>query len=454
MRFTREEIARAVGGRLSGQDGFVVGVSTDSRSIGVGSLFVPIVAERDGHDFIDGALARGAAAFLTQHHDEREGAIEVADTLEALRLLGGAARSRIPGPVIGITGSSGKTSTKDLLAAILRGERPTAASEKSFNNEIGVPLTLCNAPDDADRAVIEMGARGVGHIAELCAVARPTIGVITNIGTAHRELFETSEATARAKAELLESLPATGTAVLNLDDEQYDLLRSRSACTVLRFSATGNVDADLVATNVVLDERLRAVFVARTPWGSADVRLSTSGAHQVANALAAIGAACSAGASLDAAVRGCAEATLSPWRMEVSEHPGVTVINDAYNANPSSMRAALDSLAALEGVGRRLAVLGTMAELGPDADRYHREIAEHATALGVTVLAVDEPRYGAPVVHGIDAALAALVAGEPALAGPSPAGPTVRVAILVKGSRVAGLERLALALNERLGGTP
>jgi UDP-N-acetylmuramoyl-tripeptide--D-alanyl-D-alanine ligase len=298
-----------------------------------------------------------------------------------------------------------------------------------------------------------MGARGVGHIAELCAVARPTIGVITNIGTAHRELFETSEATARAKAELLESLPATGTAVLNLDDEQYDLLRSRSACTVLRFSATGNVDADLVATNVVLDERLRAVFVARTPWGSADVRLSTSGAHQVANALAAIGAACSAGASLDAAVRGCAEATLSPWRMEVSEHPGVTVINDAYNANPSSMRAALDSLAALEGAGRRLAVLGTMAELGPDAERYHREIAEHAATLGVTVLAVDEPRYGAPVVHGIDGALASLVAREPALAGPSPTGPTVRVAILVKGSRVAGLERLALALNERLGGT-
>lgn len=438
MRFTRLEIAAAVDGVLTGSDGLVDGVSIDSRSLRNGMLFVPVVADRDGHQFI-GSVAGRAGAWLTMHPDGAEGEIAVLDTTVALQRLGSYARTRLSGAVIGVTGSAGKTSTKDLLAAALRAHGSAAASERSFNNELGVPLTLANAPGDAFAAVVEMGARGSGHIAGLCAIARPTVGIVTNIGTAHRELFGSAEGTALAKGELLQALPASGTAVLNLDDSMFDLLRGRTDAGVLTFSAESASGADLWASSIVLDDGLQARFRMDTPWGTANVRLGARGRHQVANALAAAGAALCVGCSLDEVTEGLSTNELSGMRMELVILPsGARIINDAYNANPGSTAAALDALAAMPAA-RRIAVLGVMAELGDDADVMHRETGERARALHVdAAITVDAPAYRLDDVRGVEGALAALH---------SFGAPRAGDVILVKGSRVAGLERLVEALT-------
>ena len=449
MRFTRREIADAVHGGLHGQDGLVVGATIDSREVTPGSLFVPVIAERDGHEFIGSARRAGAGAWLTSRSPDTgagssdgsdDGAIEVEDTTRALQLLGSYARGRMVPSVIGVTGSSGKTSTKDLIGAVLLTAGPAAISQKSFNNELGVPLTLVNAPDDARHAVVEMGARGTGHIAMLCEIARPTVGVVTNIGTAHRELFRSAEATAHAKGELLESLPSHGVAVLNHDDAMLGTLLDRTKCRALTFSSLGDNSADLVASAVSSDDELRATFRMSTPWGSANVSLSTRGLHQVDNALAAAGASLACGIPLSDVVRGLATGSLSPWRMEFHRLAnGAVILNDAYNANPSSMKAGLESLASIPAE-RRIAVLGTMAELGRDSARFHREVAEHVRRLAIDIaVSVDEPGYGSavPVVVGIEGAMRRLAE----LGAPGKGD-----AILIKGSRVAGLERLAQRL--------
>lgn len=438
MRWTRGAIAATVGGTLVGPDGPVDGVTIDSREVRPGMLFVPLVATRDGHDFIGAARDAGAAGWFTSRTDGAcavDGAIVVPDTAAALTALGRAARALLPDRVIGVTGSAGKTSTKDLAAAILRAHGPAAASAKSFNNELGVPLTLANAPEGAWAAVIEMGARGIGHIATLCSVARPTVGVVTNIGTAHLEMFGSARSIADAKGELLEALPVSGTAVLDLDGAMFEVLRAKTRAGLLSFSSSGSASADLRATEVTIDGTLRPSFRMETPWGSARVDVGARGAHQVANALAAAAASLVVGASIDEVVTGLATEELSSWRMELVEAPsGAVVLNDAYNANPASMAAALDALAALPGT-RRIAVLGTMAELGPDREPLHREVISRARALGIDlVLAVDEPAYGVESVGSIAAAverLGALGRGD---------------VVLVKGSRVAGLERLAALL--------
>jgi UDP-N-acetylmuramoyl-tripeptide--D-alanyl-D-alanine ligase len=443
MQFTRTEIARVVVGKLQGTDQSIDGVSIDSRSISRGALFVPIRADRDGHEFIDAAIAKGAGAFFTETASSNDGAILVDNCQVALAKLGNYARKRMTGPVIGVTGSSGKTSTKDLCAPILRLVAPAAASEKSLNNELGVPLTLVNAPADANWGVIEMGARGIGHIAYLCHIAEPTIGVITNIGTAHRELFKTDEMTAQAKGELLRSLTASGTAVLNLDDVQFSNLKSMTIANVVSFSAVGAAEADVVAEQIELSDDLRAAFHLKTPWGSARVELGVRGQHQVANALAAAAATLSAGVSIEHVVAGLKDPQRSPWRMELTTlATGALLLNDAYNANPSSMRAALESFAALPRT-RKIAVLGTMAELGDDAAAMHREVAAYARSLGIhEVVAVNEPRYLENIVADVAAA-------EQMLLSLGAAG--ANDAVMVKGSRMAGLEKLAAALIERFG---
>jgi UDP-N-acetylmuramoyl-tripeptide--D-alanyl-D-alanine ligase len=445
MQFTRMEIARAVNGELHGSDGLVVNASIDSRSISEGALFVPIRAERDGHDFIPSALERGAGAHLTEKATEVEGAIVVEDTQVALAELGKYARKRMHGAVVGITGSSGKTSTKDLCGPMLQAKDLAAVSEKSLNNELGVPLTLINAPHGAENGVLELGARGTGHIAYLCEIASPNIAIITNIGTAHRELFKTDEATAHAKGELLEMLPPSGTAVLNRDDRFFELLQGKTSARVLSFSIASVDKADLVAENVTMSPELYPSFDLRSPWGTVPVTLKVRGHHQIANTLAAAGAALAAGASLEHVASGIQQTHASPWRMELTElSSGTLLINDAYNANPSSMKVALDALAALDRE-RTVAVLGTMAELGDDADAMHLEVMEHARALGISqVLSINEPRYRTALVADFDAAEKWLMIHE--LIGPNDA-------ILVKGSRVAGLERLAHALVDRFGGT-
>jgi len=434
VKFTAAEVARATDGTVAEPDATtdIDGATQDSRAIWSGQLFVPLVAERDGHDFISNAVRAGAAAYLT-HHDvdaNSDGvAIHVPDTTTALRKLGRAARDKLSGPVVGITGSVGKTSTKDLLESALRTAGPTWASAKSFNNEIGVPLTLVNAPDDTQYTVVEMGARGIGHISLLCDIAAPTVGVVTTVAAAHTSEFGTVENIALAKSELVEALPAEGLAVLNGDNPLVSGMRSRTDATVITFGH--DVANDVRIESVALDDELRATFELATSWGKITAQPATRGAHMATNVAAAAAAALWLGAEPDAVSLGFAEAQPSPWRMEVAWSPaGALVINDSYNANPTSMRGALASLAGLPHA-RKVAVVGYMGELGIDEEEAHRQIAGEVLEAGFELLAVGTDLYGVaptpdPATH---------------LDGVGP-----ETAILVKGSRSAGLEKVAAAL--------
>jgi UDP-N-acetylmuramoyl-tripeptide--D-alanyl-D-alanine ligase len=427
MELRTAELAAAVGGRLDGPDVVVDGATQDSRAVHDGQLFVPIVAERDGHGFIEAAVANGAAAYFTVGPTAGATAIVVPDTTVALQAAGRLARSRLPDRVIGVTGSVGKTSVKDLLASVLAERWATAASVRSFNNELGVPLTLLDAPDGTEAVVVEMGARGVGHIADLCGIASPTVGVVTRVAAVHTEVFGHIDEIARAKGELVEALPVTGTAVLNAGDERVVAMASRTDATVLTYGLGGEV----IAEDVVVGDDLQPMFRLTTPWGRVAVHLAVRGVHQVENALAAAAAALVVDVDLAAVAAGLAGAGLSPWRMELDTSPdGVLVLNDAYNANPTSVSAALESLAALPA-RRRVAVLGVMAELGSLEAEAHAAIGEQARALGIRVVAVSAPAYGGEDVASVEEAVALLSdLGE-------------GDAVLVKGSRVAGLERLA-----------
>ena len=441
VRWTLDEIAAVTGGQVDGDGATVVdGLTQDSRDVQPGMLFVPLVAERDGHDFIADAVAAGASAYLTSRGPSGVdvGAVEVVDTQAALTALACEARSRLGAvPVVGITGSVGKTTTKDLLAAVLGRDRRVWASTRSFNNEIGVPITLLSAPDDAEALVVEMGSRGAGHIAELCRVARPTMGVVTTVGLSHTSELGSLAAVVSAKRELVEALPAAsdgGVAFLNAAVPEVLSMASGTGARVVTFGDGGEVHARALT----VDDELTPSFVLRSPGGDVAVRLGARGVHSVDNALAAAAVGIELGVSLEDVAAGLAEPTLSPLRMEVVRTAGgARLLNDTYNANPLSMRAALHSLAAL-AAQRRIAVLGTMAELGEFEAAEHAAIGSLAGQLGVEVITVDAPGYasgGGTFVEadGIDSALAALDD-----LGTLDAG----CAVLVKGSRVAGLERL------------
>ncbi len=421
------------------------GVSIDSRTLAPGDLFVAVRAGRDGHDFATAAVDAGARAVLVERVTGVAATeLVVPDTAAALLDLGRAARGRLTVPVTGITGSVGKTSTKDLAAAAAASRR-VVSSPRSFNNELGLPLTLANAPEDAEMVVLEMGARGPGHIAMLCQVAEPTIGVVTAVAAAHIEMFGDLDGVAKAKGELVEALPASGFAVLNGDDPRTRAMASRTSASTLLYAVeeaapgrsrlrAGSVSADVVAEEVTLDDELRPRFRLGSPWGRAEVRLEARGAHQVGNSLAALAVAVLSGVPLDIAVAGLAAGSVSPLRMEVLRTPaGARVINDSYNANPASVAAALRALVALPG-DRRVAVLGQMAELGATGPAEHRSIAALAARLGVELIAVSTPDYGVEPVAPEEVATRL---GE---VGPG-------TAILVKGSRVAALERVAERLT-------
>jgi UDP-N-acetylmuramoyl-tripeptide--D-alanyl-D-alanine ligase len=436
VRFTTSEIAGVTDGEVFGREATVEGATIDSRSVRGGELFVPIVAERDGHDFIGAAVAAGAPAYLTSGPIEAATAIRVPDTFAALQQLGAHARDRLPDRVVGVTGSVGKTSLKDLLGAVGATTWTTHVPAGSFNNEMGVPLTLANAPDETELTVVEMGARGPGHVADLCAIARPSVGVVTVVAGAHLEQFGDLEGVARAKGELIEALPADGTAVLNADDPRVAAMAERSRARVVTFGVHGG---DVRAHDVQLDQDLRARFVVRSPWGEVAVHLGVAGEHQVTNALGAAAAALSLGVTLDAVAEGLAGARLSAMRMDLRTLPsGARLLDDSYNANPTSTLAALRSLQALD-VSRRVAVLGTMAELGPDSAAAHRRIAADAAALGIEVVAVADDGYGssATLVPDVAAAVDWLRAHG---LGPD-------VAVLVKASRSAGLDRVVAGLQ-------
>jgi UDP-N-acetylmuramoyl-tripeptide--D-alanyl-D-alanine ligase len=454
VRLTLAEVAEATGGSLAaGSAGAALtSVSVDTRTLAPGALFVALVGERDGHAFVPEAFARGAAAALVSEPPppglpRGAGVVVVADTAAALTALGRQARRRLEGvPVVGITGSTGKTSTKDLAAAALASRAPVCASPASFNNEIGLPLTLLSAPEDVGAVVAEMGARGFGHIAALAEVARPQVGVITNIGVAHTEFFGTRAEVARAKGELLEALPSSGHAVLSADCDLAPELARRSPAPVLR--AGLDAGADVHVSDLALDGELRPSFRLDTPWGPAQVRLPLRGAHQAVNAAMALAVAGLLGVAPEAAAAGLAGATGSPWRMELVHTPGgLILLNDAYNANPASMAAALAALRALDGGGSRWAVLGQMAELGAVSESEHRRVGRLAADAGVTGVVVVGAGADALAEGAREAGVEVMEAAGPeaavaALAGRLRPGD----AVLVKASRVVGLEQVAGAL--------
>ena len=432
MRLHATRVATGLGGELHGPDVVVDGASVDSRTVAPGELFVPIVAARDGHEFVAGALARGAAAYLTSRDAGTGTSIRVDDTAAALWALGAHARDLLPDRVVGITGSGGKTTVKDLVAGGLSAELRTHATVASYNNELGVPLTLLDAPDGVEAVVVELGARFPGDIARLCELTRPTIGVITSIGSAHLEHLGGLEGVRREKVSLLDGLPAAGHAVLHDADCGPDV-RARTDATVVTFGAGRG---DVRATVIDRDGELRPTVRIESPWGSGVVTLAVRGDHQAANAAAALAAAVCAGVGVDAARAGVAGAEGSRLRGEYWRTPsGLRVLNDSYNANPDSVAAALRTLSAFDAP-RRVAVLGEMAELGDEAGDAHRRMGRLADSLGIEVIAVGTPDYGGTVVADQDEALAAIVA--------LPADSVV----LVKASRSVGLDRLADLLRD------
>ncbi len=377
-------------------------VVIDSRLATPGAVFVALPGEHvDGHDYLAAAAGRGAvAAVCTRATDAPLAHLVVDDAERGLSALarGVVAQATASGLVcLAITGSSGKTSTKDLLGQVLAAAGPTVSPEGSFNNEIGVPLTALRIGEDTRYLVSEMGARGDGHIAWLCSIVPPRIGVVLNVGHAHLGEFGSVAGIARAKGELVEALPADGWAVLNADDPLVLGMASRTAARLATFSLAGEPitgELRVWAADSAPDELQRYAFTLRAAGAveaSAPVRLQGSGRHQVANALAAATAGLTAGlpAALIADALSTATAR-SRWRMQLTPRAdGVLIVNDSYNANPDSMRAALTTVAAMRRPGGRLiAVLGDMLELGPDAADEHRRLGELAAGLGFEVVAV------------------------------------------------------------------
>ncbi len=426
MRLLASQVADATRGVLRGPDVEVDGASFDSRTLAAGQLFVPIVADRDGHDFVEAALAGGAAAYLTSEEAVGGTAIEVADTAVALMHLAGWVRRRLDVPVVAVTGSVGKTSTKDLLAAALGASHRVAANERSFNNEQGLPVTILGAPDDVEVLIVEMGMRGPGEITRLCDVAAPTIGVVTAVAGAHGERLGGLDGVAAAKRELVEALPASGTAVLNADDARVAAMADHTSASVVTFGVGG----DVRVSGVELDSLARPRFRVDTPWGAGDVHLAVSGEHMVSNAAAALAVTGVVAGSIDAAVAALAAAQVSGMRMDVRRTAtGAVVVNDAYNANPASATAGLRALGRMRA-DRRVAVLGPMGELD-DPVTGHREVADAARELGIELVAVGTDLYGVEPVEDPIVAVGPLSSGD---------------AILVKASRAAGLEWVAAAL--------
>ncbi len=451
------EVAEAVGaGMTPAADpaATVTGVTLDSRTVAPGDLFVAVAGERaDGHEFLGAAATAGAVAALTTRPGGPLPALVVDDTVAALGRLAALVHSRLAAAgllTVGITGSSGKTSTKDLLGQVLAAAGPTVSPPGSYNNDIGLPLTVLSAEETTRFLVLEMGARGVGHIARLCAVARPDVGVVLNVGSAHLGEFGSADVIAQAKGELVEALPPEGTAVLNADDPRVAAMAGRTRARVVTTGRGG--DADVRAAGVTLDDGVRARFTLAAGGEEHPVALQVVGEHQVANALSAAAAALAAGMTPAAVAAALSGATpRSRWRMEVTRRPdGVTVVNDAYNANPESMRAALAALAGMPAT-RRVAVLGGMAELGPDAAAEHERLGRDAVAAGVDLLVGVGPD-AVGMVTGATAAGARH--GQGALSVPDRAAALDLLTevlvpgdvVLVKASRSNGLEVLAADL--------
>lgn len=451
------EIAEVVGGQTHDIPDPSVQVTApvvrDSREVRPGSLFAAFVGERvDGHDFAAQVVEAGAVAVLASR-PVGVPAIVVEDVQSALGALARHVVRRLGATLVALTGSAGKTSTKDLIAQVLQRKAPTVFTPGSLNNEIGLPLTALSATEETKFLVLEMGARGIGHIRYLADLTPPKIGLVLNVGTAHIGEFGGREQIAQAKGELVESLPEDGAAILNADDPLVRAMASRTKAKVLLFGETD--EADVRAENVRLTDSGQPAFTLHTPSGASDVTMRLYGEHHVSNALAAAAVAHELGMSAEEIATALSEAgSLSRWRMEVTERPdGVTIVNDAYNANPESMRAALRALAAMGNGRRTWAVLGKMAELGDEALAEHDAVGRLAVRLNVGKLvavggreaswlqlgAYNEGSWGEESVHVSDAQAAVDLLRSELRPGD---------VVLVKASRSVGLESVAQALLE------
>jgi UDP-N-acetylmuramoyl-tripeptide--D-alanyl-D-alanine ligase len=438
-------------------------VVIDSRAARPGGLFAALPGEHvDGHDYAAAAAAAGAVAVLATRPCGAP-ALLVPDVPAALAALAAAVVRALPDlTIVGITGSAGKTTTKDLTAQLVETLGPTVAPRGSYNNEIGHPLTVLGVTEQTSYLISELSARGPGHIAALCRVAPPRLGAVLCVGHAHAGEFGGIEQVALAKAELPAALPADGVAVLNADDPRVLAMAARTAARVVTFSASGRSTADVRAVGVATDELGRASFSLVTAAGAAPVRLRLHGAHHVTNALAAAALAGELGMAPGAIADGLSAAVArSRWRMEVTERAdGVMIVNDAYNANPESVRAALAALADMTAGGRRgFAVLGQMTELGEESQAFHEEAGMLAARAGVAALIVvgeaagailagtkSVPSWSGELLHVADPQAAAR-ALEQRLSGDD--------VVLVKASHSVGLQAVALALTgERPFGEP
>jgi UDP-N-acetylmuramoyl-tripeptide--D-alanyl-D-alanine ligase len=427
---TLDDVARLVPGDLRSAPGAerVTGLTVDSRTTRPGDLFVAV---GHGVDYVDDALAAGAAAALVPE-----------DAFAALAAIARAVRERSNARVVGITGSTAKTSTKDILAALCRPHRRTVAAEGSQNNEVGLPLTLGRLEEDTEVAIVELGMRGLGQIRELCETAQPEIGIVTKIGPVHLELLGTIERVAQAKAELIEALPTGGTAVVPAGDPWLQPYLNRKDIDIVRFGPGGDVQLRSftpAGDGCTIEVGAFGELVA--------LELPFASRYNAENALAALATYCALGLPLAHAQRGASEVRLSRWRGEEVPLPeGGLLINDAYNANPPSMVAALGHLAERAGERRRVAVLGDMAELGAGAAGYHREVGAAAARAGVQALVavgplarnylagargVEVTRWAPTLEDGLAALRELLRPGD---------------CVLVKGSRAMGLEAVADAL--------
>jgi UDP-N-acetylmuramoyl-tripeptide--D-alanyl-D-alanine ligase len=445
MQRTLGAVAREIKGTLVGADAPFGAVSTDSRTLAPGALFVAVAGDRfDGNDFVADAHAKGAAgALVSRRASSSLPQIEVRDTRRALGLMAKAWRTTFAVPVVAVTGSSGKTTVKELIAAILGVSRSICVTQGNMNNDVGVPLTMLTLTDEHDALVVELGASRAGEIDYLARLAQPTVAVITNAAPAHLEGFGSVAGVAAAKGELLDYLPRAGTAVVNADDPFRGDWLARAPCEDrVTFGFSRSADCRVVGQPEY--GAVGSEFTLQLPDGDeVDVWLPLLGRQNVANALAAAAAAQAAGASAEDIGDGLAHAVPVRGRLRaLAGIGGATLIDDSYNANPASVRAALDHLAAIGG--RRILVLGNMAELGSAARELHREVGEYARGRCDLLFTIGDLASEAAVAFGaasrrmadIDAACAMLVP----LLGDG-------VTVLIKGSRVMGLDQLVRTLE-------
>ncbi len=445
MMESEEKVLNDLLGRLERVE--IRGVSIDSRNIKAGELFVALKGPRfDGHDFVSEVIRKGAWGALVERSMPAQGPgniLSVENTLVALQEMSRLHRNKFSIPLVGVTGSNGKTTTKEMLAGIMARRGPVLKNEGNLNNHIGVPLTLLRLEARHRAAVVEMGMSAPGEIALLARLASPDVGVITNVGPAHLEFLGSMDRVAEAKAELLAGLKPGGTAVLNADDRFFPAIKGKWSGRVSSFGIEQK--ADVTASNIRIGRDFTECTI-RAEGGTAAIRLPVVGRHNVYNALAASAAALSAGASLNDVKAGLDGFIPPAMRSEIKRIQGRTVLADYYNANPGSMRAAIETLVTLKEGGKAVAVLGDMLELGEAAPEAHREVGRTAARLGVDILiAVGE--QSRPVLEGAHEAGMPKSSLFPAGSHEEAAGLLRRSsrdgdAVLIKGSRGMKMEKI------------